>query len=477
MEQQRPKRKCAEAAEAAMKKLANSNGDSDDQDDEGSDTEWVQKRGDEEHEEDDSDEDDEEESDRNSSKNKREVYNALARDLGIDPKTMGNGVAVMLHAGSSPSFLGEVYTKKGIEGKDSAKGLIRSAVMDILGADFLPSVGADFLPSVGLFGGVALSASEWANTAVDKLAAVMGGGALKVFREINGWNAALHTFIALRLASVIAEHSQVNTALQTGLQLKDTLQMLAAKKFLETAMGSIRREVGSEPKEVASTILRSLAEEYKMHKTIRTETRPRSREVDMTLPKGFALNFGVASHIYTQPLLHLVIINEQGRIASVLSNERYGSKPISMGTAARETLRLLDAGPLTREALKKEVDPEAQIYLYMTSKYAGDHTSKCIRFGTTKYGQRRPMVDCVRFKTRDLRKALGVPKYSQHLFSPHYDVSRKGKPLAVLKITLSTCAFRTAKHINALLHTAAADAAGTDDTKAADGNKKRKSGQ
>jgi hypothetical protein len=477
MEQQRPKRKCAEAAKAAMKKSANSNGDSDDQVDEGSDTEWVQKRGDEEHEDVDEDEDEDEDSDRNSSKNKREVYNALARDLGIDPKTMGNGVAVMLHAGSSPSFLGEVYTKKGIEGKDSAQGLIRSAVMDILGADFLPSVGAHFLPSVGLFGGVALSASEWANTAVDKLAAVMGGGALKVFREIHGWNAALHTFIALRLASVITEHSQVNTALQTGLQLEGTLQMLAAKKFLETAMGSIRREVGSEPKEVASTILRSLAEEYKMHKTIRTESRPRSREVDMTPPKGFALNFGVASHIDTQPLLHLVIMNEQGRIASVLSNERYGSKPISMGTAARETLRLLDAGPLTREALKKEVDPEAQIYLHMTAKYAGDHTSKCIRFGTTKYGQRRPTVDCVRFKTCDLRKALGVPKYSQHLFSPHYDVSRKGKPLALLKVTLSTCAFRTAKHINALLHTETAGAAGTDGTKATDGRKKRKSGQ
>ena len=484
MEQQRPKRKCAEAAKAAMKKSANSansNGDSDDQDDEGSDTEWVQKRGDEEHDSDEhednySDEDSDEDDDRNSSKNKREVYNALARDLGIDPKTMGNGVAVMLHAGSSPSFLGEVYTKKGIEGKDSAQGLIRSAVMDILGADFLPSVGLQSvgLPSVGLFGGVALSASEWANTAVDKLAAVMGGGTLKVFREIHGWNAALHTFIALRLASVIAEHSQVNTALLTGLQLAGTLQMLAAKKFLETAMGSIRREVGSGPKEVASTILRSLAEEYTMHKTIRTESRPRSREVDMTPPKGFALNFGVASHIDTQPLLHLVIMNEQGRIASVLSNERYGSKPISMGTAARETLRLLDAGPLTREALKNEVDPEAQIYLHMTAKYAGDHTSKCIRFGTTKYGQRRPMVDCVRFKTCDLRKALGVPKYSQHLFSPHYDVSRKGKPLAVLKITLSTGPFRTAKHMKDLLSMVGA---GTGGTKATDGKKKRKSGQ
>jgi hypothetical protein len=114
------------------------------------------------------------------------------------------------------------------------------------------------------------------------------------------------------------------------------------------------------------------------------------------------------------------------------------------------------------------------MYLSMTAKYAGDQTSKCIRFGTTKYGQRRPTVDCVRFNTGDLHKVLGSPKYSQHLFSPHYDVNRKGKPLAVLKITLSTGSFRTAKHMRDLL--SMADAA-TGGTKSTDGKKKRKSGQ
>jgi hypothetical protein len=114
------------------------------------------------------------------------------------------------------------------------------------------------------------------------------------------------------------------------------------------------------------------------------------------------------------------------------------------------------------------------MYLSMTAKYAGDQTSKCIRFGTTKYGQRRPTVDCVRFNTGDLHKVLGSPKYSQHLFSPHYDVSRKGKPLAVLKITLSTGAFRTATHMKDLLSMVAA---GTGATKATDAKKKRKSGQ
>jgi hypothetical protein len=156
-----------------------------------------------------------------------------------------------------------------------------------------------------------------------------------------------------------------------------------------------------------------------------------------------------------------------------LSNERYGSGPISMSTAAGEALLLLGAGPLTSKALKK-VAPGARMYLSMTAKYAGDQTSKCIRFGTTKYGQRRPTVDCVRFNTGDLHKVLGSPKYSQHLFSPHYDVSRKGKPLAVLKITLSTGAFRTAKHMKDLLSMVAA---GTGGTKAADAKKKRKSGQ
>jgi hypothetical protein len=460
MEQQRPKRKAAKDAEAAMKKSANSNDDPDYEDKEsgsdGGDAEWG---GHDEHSEDGEDSEEGEDSDiddhSNSDKNKREVYNALARELGMNADTMRKGVTMVLHAGSNPSFLKSVYTAKDIEGEH---GLIRSAVMHILGLNGLD----------GLFGGVSESASEWAMKAVDKLAAVMGGRTLKVFREIHGWNAALHTFIALRLASAIAKHDQLNMALQTGLQLEGTLQILAAKKFLETAMRSIRLEVPKEPNEVASTILSSLAEEYTMHKAIRRSTKPRSREVDMRPPKGFALNFGAAEHIVTERLLHIVLMDEQGLAASILSNERYGSGPISMSTAAGEAVRLLSAGPLTSKALKKV--PGARMYLSMTAKYAGDQTSKCIRFGTTKYGQRHPTVDCVRFNTGDLHKVLGSPKYSQHLFSPHYDVNRKGKPLAVLKITLSTGAFRTATHMKDLLSMVAG-------TKATDAKKKRKSGQ
>ena len=159
---------------------------------------------------------------------------ALARELGMNADELRKGVTMVLHAGSNPSFLKSFYTAKGIEGEH---GLIRSAVVHILGLNGLNGLhGLN-----GLFGGVSESASEWAMKAVDKLAAVMGGRTLKVFREIHGWNAALHTFIALRLASAIAKHDQLNMALQTGLQLEGTLQILAAKKFLETAMKSIRR--------------------------------------------------------------------------------------------------------------------------------------------------------------------------------------------------------------------------------------------
>jgi hypothetical protein len=474
MEEQRPKRKAATKAVDAMKKSANSKGDSDDPDyddkdsgSDGGDTEWNEEEDKDEDDSEDGEDEDEEGEDedsysdlddhRNSHENKREVYNALASELGMTGNKLRKGVTMVLHAASNPSFLKSFYTAKDIEGEH---GLIRSAVMHIFGLDG---------PN-GLFGGVSLSASEWAMKAVDKLAAVMGGRTLKVFREIHGWNAALHTFIALRLASDIAKHDQLNMALQTGLQLEGTLQILAAKKFLETAMGSIRLEVGSEPNKVASTILSSLADEYTIHKAIRISTKPRSREVDMRPPKGFALYFGAAAHIVTERLLHIALMDEHGLAASILSNERYGSGPISMSTAASEALLLLGAGPLTSKALKKVAHGE-RMYLSMTAKYAGDQTSKCIRFGTTKYGQRRPTVDCVRFKTGDLHKVLGSPKYSQHLFSPHYDVSRKGKPLAVLKITLSTGAFRTATPMKDLL-----DAA-TGGTKDTHGKKKRKSGQ
>ena len=481
-QQQRPKRKCAEAVRAVRAaQSANLNEDSDDSADEasdsdsdGADAEWVQTRndGEEDEEDDGKDEEDEDEDEDEedvlpesrwsmSEKIKREVYKALADDLGMDTETMRKGVSVMraaLHAG--PWFLARVYKKvdevDGAAPPAAAHGSIRAVVVDLF----------------GLFGGVAEIASDWANPAVDKLAAVLGGGAVHIFRDLTVWSAALRTYVALRLASVISKAGCVNMALQTGLQREGTLQMLAAKQFLETAAVSIRGEVGSEPKGVARTILSELAEQYELHKTLRSARAKRSRAVDMTPPKGFARRFGAASNIADKTLLHVVIVGPQGRIASVVSNERYGSKPISMGTAAREALRLLEVAPLTRDALKEEVAPDSTICMSMTAAYAGDQTSKCVRFGTTKHGQRRTAVECVRFKRSDLRKVLAVRKYAQTLFSPHYDVSRKGRPLAVLKITLSACAFRpsNSKSINDLMRMTADGADG------ADGKKKRKRG-
>jgi alanine-glyoxylate transaminase/serine-glyoxylate transaminase/serine-pyruvate transaminase len=147
--------------------------------------------------------------------------------------------------------------------------------------------------------------------------------------------------------------------------------------------------------------------------------------------------------------------------------------PVNMNFGLREALRLLEVAPLTREALKEEVAPDSTICMSMTAAYAGDQTSKCVRFGTTKHGQRgRPVVECVRFKRSDLRKVLAVRKYAQTLFSPHYDVSRKGRALAVLKITLSACALRpsNSKSINDLMRMMADGADG------ADGKKKCKRG-
>ena len=105
-----------------------------------------------------------------SEKIKREVYKALADDLGMDTETMRKGVSVMraaLHAG--PWFLARVYKKvdevDGAAPPAAAHGSIRAVVVDLF----------------GLFGGVAEIASDWANPAVDKLAAVLGGGAVHIF--------------------------------------------------------------------------------------------------------------------------------------------------------------------------------------------------------------------------------------------------------------------------------------------------------
>ena len=144
MEEQRPKRKAATDAKTKIEKSANSNGDSDDPDYEdkesgsdGSDAEWVGHDEDSEDGEDDDEEGEDEDSEdsdsdiddhSNSDKNKREVYNALARELGMNADKLRKGVTMVLHAGSNPSFLKSFYTAKDIEGEH---GLIRSAVMNI----------------------------------------------------------------------------------------------------------------------------------------------------------------------------------------------------------------------------------------------------------------------------------------------------------------------------------------------------------
>jgi hypothetical protein len=327
----------------------------------------------------------------------------------------------------------------------------------------------------GLFDGVPEIASEWANQAVTNLARVFGGHAVNIFRNLGVWRFGLRTYISLRLANVVsgAHCKEVNEALSNGLKQEGTLQILAAMQFLGDAVASIRSEVGSGPRAVARTILSELAEEYEVHKMLRRAAQPRqprSRAVDMVPPLKFSRNFGAASNIADRTLLHVVIVGPDGRrIASVVSNaDLYGSEPISMSTAAVEAQRLLDVGRLTNKALS-EVGPDETVYMSMTAAYAGALTNKIVRFGTTKHGQRRgvPPVECIRFKMRDLSKVLAVRKYERCLFSPHYDVSGKGQPLAVLKITLSFGAFRSSESICGLLRTM---------DNGADGKKKRKRG-
>jgi hypothetical protein len=135
-----------------------------------------------------------------------------------------------------------------------------------------------------------------------------------------------------------------------------SLRSLAAARFLEFVVASIRGEVDPTAAEitqmqVAGTILRELAplsgpgldDLDGLDGLSNKRTAPRPRPVDSTLPKGFPGTCGPGNHAITyKPMLLLEIKRGRDtRLASIVSNEAYGSGPISMFTAAGAAVKLV----------------------------------------------------------------------------------------------------------------------------------------
>ena len=185
----------------------------------------------------------------------------------------------------------------------------------------------------------------------------------------------------------------------------------------------------------------------------RAKQGPRARPVDMTLPKGFPGKCGPGNHAITyQPKLLLEIerCHDEKRLASIVSNkELYGSGSVSMFTAAQEIRRLLHLGPLTKRAWR--AIPEDAVVLLSASVHYFPHSSggddvksspgSRVEFGKTKHHQRcsccARKIHHIRFAKRHLLCALERPDIVRVLFSPHYNRSSKGLPLALVKIKLS----------------------------------------
>jgi hypothetical protein len=199
---------------------------------------------------------------------------------------------------------------------------------------------------------------------VDSLAAVFGGDAVRIFKDLASWTTGTKVYIALRLCRTIASRAGLaevmNSALASQPQLPQlpqlpSLRSLAAVRFLEFAVASIREEV--DPKsaaashmQVAGTILRELAPlsgpGIEALGASNERTAPRPRPVDSTLPKGFPGTCGPGNHAinYTPMLLLEIRRGDDTRLASIVSNEIHGSGSISMFTAAQEIRRLLLCG-------------------------------------------------------------------------------------------------------------------------------------
>jgi len=329
----------------------------------------------------------------------------------------------------------------------------------------------------------------WASPVVDSLAAVFGGDAVRVFKDLASWTTGTKVYIALRLCRTMAAGGKfadvmntaadvmnsdsdadvTNTALlgpggpsgpeEKSVQLP-SLRSLAAARFLEFVVASIRGEVDPTAAEitqmqVAGTILRELAplsgpgldDLDGLDGLSNKRTAPRPRPVDSTLPKGFPGTCGPGNHAITyKPMLLLEIKRGRDtRLASIVSNEAYGSGPISMFTAAQEIRRLLLLGPLTKVAWR-EVPEDATVLLSASVHYFPykNKEGKIVRspgcpvhFGKTEYYERGESIECVSFVKSHLLYALERPDIARILFSPHYNRSCKALSFALIKIKLS----------------------------------------
>jgi hypothetical protein len=240
----------------------------------------------------------------------------------------------------------------------------------------------------------------------------------------------------------------MNNALASQPQLPQlpTLRSLAAVRFLEFAVASIREEV--DPKsaaashmQVAGTILRELAPlsgpGIEGLGESNERTAPRPRPVDSTLPKGFPGTCGPGNHAITyKPKLLLEIRRgDDTRLASIVSNEIHGSGSVSMFTAAQEIRRLLLLGPLTKVAWR-EVPEDATVLLSASVRYfPHSDDGKVVRSPGCKvmFGAQTQRIS---FAKIHLLYALERPDIARILFPPHYHRSGKGLPFALIKIKL-----------------------------------------
>ena len=466
----RPKRRCVQETEARRAYVCETERseepESERSESEESDSEFDDRGGSDSDPDPDSEIDEDEEREKDgASKVKREHCKGLAECLGIGLLEMQRGARTLV----ALSHLG-----------DSGVSRFLDAVLSRYTGPSLSKAVRPLIAEVDRRAEVARI--YWASPVVDSLAAVFGGDAVRIFKDLASWTTGTKVYIALRLCRTMAaggkfadvsiaadvmnsdsEADVTNTALlgpsgpeENSVQLP-SLRSLAAARFLEFVVASIRGEVDPTTAEitqmqVAGTILRELAplsgpgldDLDGLNGTIglsNKRTAPRPRPVDSTLPKGFPGTCGPGNHAITyKPMLLLEIKRgKDKRLASIVSNEAYGaygSGPISMFTAAQEIRRLLLLGPLTKLAWR-EVPEDETVLLSASVRYfpykADDGTivkspGCAVHFGCS--------IKYISFVKSHLLYALERPDIARILFSPNYHHSRKGSSFALIKITL-----------------------------------------
>lgn len=306
--------------------------------------------------------------------------------------------------------------------------------------------------------------SLWASDEIDDLVSYVGGPIASAFREVRVWAEAVKSCTAGRLMEeLLGAGDDVLAVFSAGLASEETtLCHQAAKMALRHFCEKARLDfVSDTPKDVARNVLSFLAE-LPLPAAIRKKRpdpyTPLSPLVDMVLPKGLSTTMD-GDMTNSRPRLAVRVWEKtegfsSKRIASIMDDAMHGSGPISAKTLGKETLNLLQRGPLTKRVWNSLSD-ETLLSIRTTAHYAGCKLPLKIKQGTTAFRQRairrKKGVAVSPILAVSMKKKHFERYYKSRAIFPRFIAEKDKKPLQIATVDIYVgkriCGARSLKYV------------------------------